>query len=197
MGSGKPAERRDGPSDETLALRSREGDLSAFGLLAQRFQSRLYTYALRMIGDAHDAEDLTQEVLLRLHGSLGRYDPTQRLAPWVFGIAAHVCRDWLRRRSRRPVTVRAEVEPVAHAPAAAQQAEAHERRQLVQRAIARLPRKYREVIVLHYLDELAYDQVAAALGITAPAARRRALRAREMLRRYLGDTPEGPGGGSE
>lgn len=194
MSVGTPPEGQREPSDEALALRSREGDVAAFEVLARRFQDRVYSYALRMVGDAHEAEDLTQEVLLRTFRSLERFDATQRLAPWVFGIAAHVCRDWLRRRGRRRESVREGVEDLAAAPvapAASEVVEAREQRERVLRAVRRLPLKYREVVVLHYLEELGYDEVAASLGIKPAAARRRALRARGMLRRYLGGSSVG------
>lgn len=176
----------DEPSDETLALRSRQGDAAAFEALARRYQGRLYGYAVRMIGDAHEAEDLAQETLLRLHRSLGRFDPAQPLAPWLFGIAAHVCRDWLRWRARRREMPSEAPEGIAPGASPAEQAAGAEQRERLARAVRRLPRKYREVIVLHYTNEMSYEQVAAALGIRPDAARRRALRARQMLLQYLG-----------
>jgi len=185
---GIPAERPDTPSDEALALRAQEGHVGAFEVLARRYQGRLYSYAMRIVGDVHVAEDLAQEVLLRTYRSLSRFDATQRLGPWIFGIAAHVCRDWLRRRSRRREQVQEHIEEAETAPAAADVAAAREQRNRVRRAVRRLPLKYREVIVLHYLESLGYDDVAASLGIKPAAARRRALRAREMLRRYLRGT---------
>ena len=178
------------PSDDDLALLSRGGDLAAFDTLARRLQGRLFSYALRIVGDSHAAEDLTQETLLRTFTSLPRFDPAQRFAPWVFGIAAHVCRDWLRRRRRRPERVQEVDAHAATAPPAWQEAASGEQRERVLRAVRRLPLKYREVIVLHYLEDLPYEQVAQSLGIRAAAARRRALRARHMLARYLGDAGE-------
>ena len=167
-------------------MRSRQGDMAAFEALARRYQARLYSFALRMIGDAHEAEDLAQETLLRLHGSMGRFDPAQPFAAWAFGIAAHVCRDWLRRRGRRREQPM-ETPEAAHAGGSPLDlAAAAEERDRVAQAVRRLPRKYREVIVLHYVEEMSYEQVAAALGIRPPAARRRALRARQMLERHLG-----------
>ncbi|NQT85379.1 sigma-70 family RNA polymerase sigma factor [bacterium] len=175
-----------GPSDETLAIRSRDGDVKAFEMLARRFENRLYSYALRMTGDRHEAADQAQEVLLRIHQSLGRFDPKRKFAYWLFGIASHVCRDWLRRKRRRPEKPFADP-PEKTAPERTDQlVEAAEDRDRVRDAVQTLPRKYREVIVLHYLEELPYDAVAAVLDITAPAARRRALRARAMLRGLLG-----------
>ena len=174
-----------GPTDETLALRTRKGDLAAFEALARRYQSRLYSYALRIVGDAHEAEDLTQESLLRAFRSLARFDPKQRFAGWLFGIATHVCRDWLRRRGRRREHASDAAEQAVVERTPREEAAAAEERENVLEAVRRLPLKYREVIVLHYLEEMSYDEVADSLGIRPDAARRRALRAREMLRRYL------------
>lgn len=180
---------RDEP-DEALAEASRQGDLAAFEALAHRYQDRLFGYARRMVGDAHEAADLTQETLLRVYRSLERFDATQRFASWAFGIAAHVCRDALRRRGRRREQPWESFEHVSRSPSAAEEAIETDERERVRRAVARLPLKYREVIILHYLDELPYDEVARSLSITPEAARRRALRAREMLRRYLGGATE-------
>ena len=182
---GRSAERQ-GASDEALATRSLGGDLAAFDTLARRYQDRLYTYALRIVGDAHEAADLTQETLLRAFRSLGRFDASQRFGPWVFGIASHVCRDWLRRRGRRKEQPWEELAQAARSGTPAGEAAAAEERERVRQAVGRLPHKYREVIVLHYLEEMPYDEVASSLGISPEAARRRALRAREMLRRKLG-----------
>jgi len=178
-----------GPSDELLALRSREGDRAAFEILARRYQDRLYTYAVRMIGDTHEAADLTQETLVRAFRSLGNFDPQQRFGGWLFGIAAHVCKDWLRGRTRRPEHASEAVADAEAPRAESDDPELAEQRERVREAVRRLPLKYREVTVLHYLAEMGYDDVARSLGITAAAARRRALRAREMLRRSLGERP--------
>jgi RNA polymerase sigma-70 factor (ECF subfamily) len=178
------------PTDEALAVAGRAGDLAAFDTLARRYQDRLFTYALRMARDRHAAADLAQETLVRAFRSLGRFDAEQRFAPWVFGIAAHVCRDWLRRQGRRREQAWDDLDGPAPAATPAEQAAAAEERERVVEAVGRLPEKYREVIVLHYLDEMPYDDVARALGITPEAARRRALRAREMLRKRLGGQAE-------
>lgn len=191
MPSRSPAAEPSGPSDESLALRSREGDLASFEALARRYEDRLYGYALRMLGDLHEAADATQDVLMRTFRSLGNFDPRQRFGAWVFGIAAHVCRDCLRSRRRRPEHLGEWVEdPLASGDGTEGAVRAEESRR-VHEAIARLPLKYREVIVLHYLEDMGYEEVARSLGITAAGARRRALRARDMLRRHLGEVGRG------
>ncbi|MFW6108337.1 MAG: RNA polymerase sigma factor, partial [bacterium] len=171
--------------DEWLAARSQGGDLAAFDVLARRYEDRLFSYARRLVGEAQTAADLAQETLLRAFRSLGRFDTDQRFGPWVFGIAAHVCRDWLRRRGRRPEQRWEEMDLAAPTPTPAAQAAQAEERERVVRAVELLPPKYREVVVLHYLEEMPYDEVARSLDITPAAARRRALRARAMLRKRL------------
>ena len=115
-----------------LALRSREGDQAAFEILARRYQDRLYGYAARMIGDTHEAADLTQETLVRAFRSLGHFDPQQRFGGWVFGIAAHVCRDWLRRRMRHPEQTSATLADLEGPTPRSDEPEAAEQRQRVQ-----------------------------------------------------------------
>jgi RNA polymerase sigma-70 factor (ECF subfamily) len=160
--------------------------LAAFDGLARRYQDRVYSYALRIVGDPHEAADLAQDTLMRAFRSLASFDAKQRFGAWLFGIAAHVCRDCLRRRRRRLEHTSEAVEDAAAPVREGEGAAAAEERSRVRDAVRKLPIKYREVIVLHYLEEMGYDQVARSLGITAAAARRRALRAREMLRRRLG-----------
>ena len=184
---GPTAQREDSPSpDEALALRCRAGDLAAFDLLAHRYQPRLYGYALRMVGHSQEAEDLTQETLLRAFASLGRFDANQPFGRWLFGIAAHVCRDWLRWRFRRREQASAASGQAYVTATPRDEAIAAEEQARVAQAVRRLPLKYREVVVLHYMEDMGYEEVAATLGIRPDAARRRALRAREMLQRYLG-----------
>ena len=178
-------------SDETLAAQCAGGDLTAFDALARRYQDRLYSYALRLCGDTYRAADLAQETLLRAFRSLERFDPTRRFGPWVFGIASHVCRDWLRWRGRQREQSWETLDAAPGPDATVDTVVAGEERERVHRAVERLPLKYREVIVLHYLEELPYDAVAESLGIKPEAARRRALRARQMLRRYLGGSRDG------
>ena len=130
---------------------------------------------------------MTQETLVSAFRSLGSFDPRQRFGSWVYGIAANVCRSWHRRWGRRPRPMSGAVADVESPRSEADEPASVEERRQVREAVRRLPVKYREVVVLHYLDEMGYDEVARTLGITEAAARRRALRARLMLRRSLGE----------
>src|SRR5262245_56129872 len=88
--------------DVCLMMRSRDGDQAAFTSLAERYGARIFGYFCRQFSDHVEAEDLTQEVLLRLYRSRSRYQPRARFATWVFHITQNVARNALRSRRRHP-----------------------------------------------------------------------------------------------
>src|ERR1700722_5611198 len=88
--------------DVCLMMRVRDGDETAFAELAERYGARVLGYFCRQLGDRAEAEDLTQEVLLRLYRARGPYEPRARFATWVFHITQNVARNALRSRRRRP-----------------------------------------------------------------------------------------------
>ena len=88
--------------DVTLVGRCRRNDPAAVRALIDRFQGAVFGLCLRVLGHRQDAEDVAQEVFLRVFRSLGRWDPARPLRPWVLGIAVNRCRTWLAKRARRP-----------------------------------------------------------------------------------------------
>src|SRR2546421_6938519 len=92
-------------TDEQAMWRARSGaDLHAFGLLVERWRKRIYNLCLRMTGSAHTADDLTQEVFVRIFDRRRAYDPAQRFSSWLWRIALNLCYDELRRIQRRHET---------------------------------------------------------------------------------------------
>ena len=88
--------------DATLVRRCLRGDAEAVRALVDRFQAEVYGLCVRLLDHRHDAEDVTQEVFLRVFRSLSGWDATRPLKPWVMGIAVNRCRTWLAQRGRRP-----------------------------------------------------------------------------------------------
>ena len=88
--------------DIALVRRCRQRDPEAIRQLVERFQSELFGLCVRILGNRHDAEDVCQEVFLRIFRSLHRWDAARPLRPWVMGIAVNRCRTWLTQRSKRP-----------------------------------------------------------------------------------------------
>lgn len=179
---------------EELALveRCQSGDAAAFDSLVAKYASQVYNLAYRMIGDPDDAEDISQEVFLRVHRAIKGFRGSSSFTTWVYRVATNVCLDELKRRKRRPTVTEwseqeeASVEP---SPAAAANPEAatlrRERQELVQRAIRSLPEAQRVVVVLYDLQGLSYDEIAEALGASLGTVKSRLNRARVALKSKL------------
>jgi len=170
------------PADLDLLPRLRAGDEAAFATLYQRWQGRLFRFALRMCGSQALAEDVTQEVFMALmHGGNG-FDPTLGpLAPYLYGMARNQVRRGLE-RERTGAAAAAFHEPVAPAGDDPQVRLAlKEDVDAVRRAVVSLPEHYREAVVLCDLEQLSYEDAAEALGCAVGTVRSRLHRAREIL----------------
>jgi RNA polymerase sigma-70 factor (ECF subfamily) len=146
--------------EAALVRRCLQGDADAVRTLVDQFQAGVYGLCVRLLTHRHDAEDVTQEVFLRVFRSLRRWDSSRPLKPWIMGIAVNRCRTWLTQRSRRPEVVDY-LQDVALAPATDDSAELL---QEIQAALKELRPEFREVFVLYHEQGHAYDDIAQALG---------------------------------
>ncbi|MFT5292494.1 MAG: RNA polymerase sigma-70 factor (ECF subfamily) [Planctomycetota bacterium] len=141
-----------------------------------------------MVRNQQDTEDLTQEVFLRIHRALPRFDPEKRLAPWISTILTNRVRDhWRARRSTTSLDGTEEREglQIAAPEAAASDLEREELGSVVRGAIERLPRDMRTVLRLRTFDELSFESIGRQLQLTPDAARKRYSRAMQSLRDLL------------
>jgi RNA polymerase sigma-70 factor (ECF subfamily) len=147
-------------ADDDLVRRCRQGRPDATRELVERFQPEVYALCARLVSHRHDAEDVTQEVFLRVFRSLGRWDGVRPLRPWVLGIAVNRCRTWLGRRRRIP-------EPVDYlhdVPGRPPETPAGELTTAIHSAVDDLRPEYREVFVLFHEHGRSYDEIAEAVG---------------------------------
>ncbi|HZU18511.1 MAG TPA: RNA polymerase sigma factor [Candidatus Dormibacteraeota bacterium] len=162
-----------------LARAARGGDLRAFETLVRRYQRRVYGFAYQLLRDPDEAQDLAQEVFVRLYRNLDRFDTERPFEPWFWRLAANVAATY---RRRRPAPT---VELPRTTPAASPEDVSP-----LERALADLSRELRLPLLLHYYVGLPLDQVAAALGLGPSAVKSRLHRARAVLRRVLVDEEE-------
>lgn len=146
--------------DASLVGRCLRDDSSAIEALIERFQGDVLGVCLRMLRHRHDAEDVCQEVFLRIFRSLRRWDSTRPLKPWIMSIAFNRCKTHLGQRNRRPEPVDFLHETAAHETAD----DARELTAEIQNALLGLRVEYRAVFVLFHEQGLAYDDIAAAVG---------------------------------
>lgn len=194
------------PDDSELLRQASGGDFEAFSALVDRFQSRIYATARRIVGNRHDAEDVTQQAFLSVLDHLGDFRAESSVATWILRIATNHALKVLRKRRGLP-TVALEAAPhvdedsyatLPHPEFIAQWrdeparlAQQAEVRRLIEAALDELPAKYRLVFVLRDIEGLSVKEAAEALGLTEANVKVRLLRARldlrERLTRSLGD----------
>ena len=163
---------------------ARRGDQAAFALLVGAYQGPVYNLCYRMLGNAPEAEDATQETFVRMYTKLHTYQPERKLASWVLSIASHYCIDRLRRRHGQWLSL--DEEPVAATLASRQagpedMALREESRGEVQRLVDALPPSYRVPLILRYWYDLSYSEIAEVMGLTVQAVKSRLHRARLQM----------------
>jgi RNA polymerase sigma-70 factor (ECF subfamily) len=171
--------------DRQLVTRfARERDESAFRALYRKHTPLLYRLALRMTGDEGKAADIVQDTWVRAVQALPSFRWESRLSTWLSGIAINRSREELRRRDPAD-SPDAATEPAGNAGMRPGQ------RVDLERAIARLPIGYREVLLLHDVEGLTHEEIAQALAIEASTSRSQLTRARAAMRSWLEQKKEG------
>ena len=156
------------------------GEIDAFETLVQEFQDDIYAWTVRIVRDRCTAEDLTVETLWRIYRARHQFRPDGNFGAWARRIATNLALDYLRRK--RPEKS-LEVEP-----AGSVQPDClleREKREKIQQAFRRLPAKLQVAATLALIEELPYDEIAGALGITVGAVKVRVFRAVRILRKPL------------
>lgn len=177
-----------------MAVSGSAMDRACFEALYREHYPRVFGSCRRMLGNAFDAEDATQEVFVRAYRAFGRYQGEQSFARWIGTIAANHCIDLLRRRQRFGVLFSDDPEQVEALPdpagnGATPLIAAHDA-QAITRAVDALPDKYRIPVVMAYYGDSSYDDIAGALGVTRNHVGVLLLRARDRLRRALVEREE-------
>jgi len=173
------------------------GDERSYRELLARYQRRVYSLAVRMVRQAQDAEDVTQETFVRVFRHLDRYDQNRPFGAWVFTIASRLCIDHIRRRRLAPISLfqsepgsdeerMIDIEDPERKPDEVTQHGEEERR--VQDLIDTLPPHYRIVVMLRHQHDLSYEEIAEALSLPLGTVKARIHRARAQLaQRVQGD----------
>lgn len=161
------------------------------------YSGPLHSYASRLLGNSEDADDVTQEVFIRVHGHLAELRDPARVKSWLYRIATNLCMDMLRRRSRTrrifgvPVSIGPDADDGEHAPTreVAHPGSTAPIDQVAERdhiagALRQMPSKYAVCLMLHSAQGLSYREIAEILGISPGAAAVRLTRARDLFSKH-------------
>jgi RNA polymerase sigma-70 factor, ECF subfamily len=182
----QPAEAGGQPELEAVSEVLR-GNTEAFRLIVERYKNLLYRLSFSFLGNHEDAEECTQDILMRAFRYLRRFSPEKRFLPWLYTIAMNHLRAVYARNRRREARRRAWECSAEERQAGDPQEilEALQCRENVRSAVSSLPRTLREPMILHYFEELGVAAIAEILGISEVSAKSRLLRGRRELRRKL------------
>jgi RNA polymerase sigma-70 factor (ECF subfamily) len=166
-----------------------EGDADAFEALVRRYQGRIIGFVRGLTGNAADAEDLAQEVFVRIYRSLGKFRGESTFKTWLYTVAVNVARSHHSRRTRQqPVwgdSGADETRPFDPPDASADVESTLVRREAIERALGDLPEELREAVTLRDVHGLEYRDIAEATGAPMGTVESRIFRARQRLRRAL------------
>lgn len=178
---------REPAPDAVLMRRAAEGDRAAFGLLVERHGERALRVALRVLGDAAEAEEVAQEAFLRAWQAAASFDPDRaQFTTWLHRITLNLAIDRTRRRGSAPAAAEAVLSALADpAPGPEAATAAAQERAALAAALAQLPARQRAAIALAYEEGLSGADAAAALDVSERALEGLLRRARLMLRRIL------------
>jgi len=176
----------------------KSGDDSSFELLLRKYRTPVVNFLYRMVRDAATAEDLAQEVFLRVYRARGQYLPTAKFTTWMFRIASNLALNALRDGRYRQMEISIDQSPVDYSGDGASDQPALEiadrqasielelirrhRADQIRRAVESLPEKQRAAVLLHKYQELDYDEIAGVLGCSESALKSLLFRAYETLR---------------
>jgi len=194
-------------SDVQLMLDVRAGDEASFDLLLQRYRRPLVNFLHRMVRDVATAEDLAQEVFLRVYRARTQYSPSARFTTWLFRIATNLALNSVRDNRYHQMEVSLDGplednEAPMEIPAREMRIDDHmverDKSQFIRRAIASLPEKQRAAVLLHKYEEMDYSDIARILDCSESALKSLLFRAYETLRVQLAPLvaqPEAPRAG--
>lgn len=183
--------------DEAVVKLVLEGDAAAFAEIVRRYQKPVYSLAYRLTNNAEDAQDLAQEAFLKIYQVLDKYNDDYKFFSWMYKVAANVCYTGLRKRKNEAEEVALDniIEFTPLVPSRHSQpedyAEAREDQRLVRQAIKELPEKYRVPLVLRYLEDFTYQEIADYLDLPVSTIETRLYRAKSLLQKRLSLVLEG------
>ena len=182
-------ERLRASDDSAVVTAFLSGEERAFSELVERYQTRLLNFIYRTIGDRDRAEDLVQEVFIRVHRHLHRFDRSKKFSTWVYTIASNLAKNELRNRSRNPLVLFATMQgsgedadrPIEFEDATSRPDDMYRKRhlrELVEDTVSKLPEHHREVFVLRELEGKSYEEIAEITDCNLGTVKSRLNRAR-------------------
>ena len=171
------------PTDRDLVLRTRRGEVEAFGEVVKRYQGTVFNVCYRMLGERMSAEDLAQDTFIRAYQRLGTFDVSRPFGPWIRQVATNLCLNQLNKQ--RPESYELDEERDRSPDSEQEHPEVYLQQEqaaaVLREAIVELPPHYRAVIDLRHYQGLSYSEIAQTLNIPISDVKSHLFRARRKL----------------
>jgi RNA polymerase sigma-70 factor (ECF subfamily) len=171
----------DAADDATVIERVLAGDVDEYEKLVRRYQAALYRHAVGMVLDHDAAADMVQDTFIRAYTNLRRCRDRERFGAWVFQTLRHRCLDYLKDIRRKNVRLDDESPVIDTAQSPSDLVERKQLQSRLREALATLPDAQREAFVMHYVEEIPYEEMSELLSARVSALKMRVMRAREAL----------------
>ena len=169
-----------------LISRARGGDRDAFGELVEQYRDNVYRLAYRMCGNAYDADEAAQEAFVAAWRALPNFRGDAKFSTWLYRLTTNAAIDVMRREKRHQTVGDGEMMELADdADSPQETVERTEQQEAVQKALATLSEEYREVLLLRYMEELDYAEIAEVLQLPSGTVKSRINRAKAALKAAL------------
>ncbi|MES2087804.1 MAG: RNA polymerase sigma factor [Patescibacteria group bacterium] len=175
-------------TDEEIALLVKAGDKEIFGVLVERFEPKLLRYGNKFLARTEDVEDIVQDVFIKVYQNIKSFNPSQKFSSWIYRIAHNCFVNALKKNSLNPLTLfdfDILVSHTAYDDPAGDEREQKEMRTMIDRGLNQLSPKYREILILYYLEEMPYKEIADILQVPAGTVGIRIKRAKVELKKLL------------
>lgn len=168
------------------------GESPSFNVLVERYQARLLNFVYRIVGDRERSEDLVQEVFIRVHRHLARFDRSKKFSTWIYTIASNLAKNELRNRSRNPLVLftsitqgwEDEERPLEFEDPSSRPDDLFQKRhvkEMVEESVAKLPQHHKEVFVLREIEGRSYEEIAEITHCNLGTVKSRLNRARSSF----------------
>ncbi|MEL6255354.1 MAG: sigma-70 family RNA polymerase sigma factor [Bacteroidota bacterium] len=191
----KPKVSKNTKEDRELVAAAQKGENKAFETLLKKYRKSVYYLLLKMVKNADDAEDLTQEAFAKAFNSIEKFDSKFAFSTWLFRIATNNCIDFIRKKRVQTISIDSSIEGDDGSSMRFDVKDENldpnetmlkqQRKRYLNMAIERLPEKYRTLVELRYFRELSYEEVATELSIPLGTVKAQLFRARELLNQEL------------
>lgn len=189
-----PRQPGEGPGDDDLLMGTAAGDDAAFQLLMERHAKAMLALSQRVLGNAHDADEVVQETFLKVWSMASRWEPEGRakFSTWLYRVVLNASLDRLRRTPMAPLDEASEMPDLT--PTSVEQTLAHQRRHILTQAMAQLPPRQQAALSLHYFGEVSAPRAAEILDLSLSACEALLARGKKTLRKVLAEMGvHGPG----